>query len=122
MKRMRALVRGAVNDCRTRIMLDTGANVSVVSARYAKMLRLRALVKITLAWERVYEFGVWVMDHSAGVDVVLCTDFMIPAGIRLGLFHRAARLRWCLAKCLDDETHGTQAIGGSSDDLCIPNS
>ncbi|KAG3129902.1 hypothetical protein PI126_g20734 [Phytophthora idaei] len=30
----------------------------------------------------VYEFEMWVMVHSAGVDVVLGTDFMIPAGIR----------------------------------------
>ncbi|OWY90271.1 Eukaryotic/viral aspartic protease [Phytophthora megakarya] len=32
------------------------------------------------------------MDHSAGVDVVLGTDFMIPAGARLDLFHGTARL------------------------------
>ncbi|GMF32249.1 unnamed protein product [Phytophthora lilii] len=40
-KRMRALVQGAVDDARTRILLDTGANVSVVSAALAKRLRLR---------------------------------------------------------------------------------
>ncbi|POM76033.1 Hypothetical protein PHPALM_6773, partial [Phytophthora palmivora] len=40
-KRMRALAKGAVNDVRTRILLDTGANVSVISANYAKRLRLR---------------------------------------------------------------------------------
>ncbi|GMF37363.1 unnamed protein product [Phytophthora lilii] len=115
-KRMRALVQGAVDDTRTRILLDTGANVSVVSAALAKRLRLRdipdhgrslevkginpgvmattrrALVKITLGWERVYEFEVWIMDHNAGVDVVLGTDFMIPAGVRLDLFHGTARL------------------------------
>ncbi|OWZ10653.1 hypothetical protein PHMEG_00016463 [Phytophthora megakarya] len=32
------------------------------------------------------------MDHSAGVDVVLETDFMIPAGVRLDLFHGTSRL------------------------------
>ncbi|OWZ13270.1 Eukaryotic/viral aspartic protease [Phytophthora megakarya] len=32
------------------------------------------------------------MEHSAGVDVVLGTDFMIPAGVRLDLFHGTARL------------------------------
>ncbi|POM77554.1 Hypothetical protein PHPALM_5049, partial [Phytophthora palmivora] len=31
----------AVNDVRTRILLDTGANVSVISANYVKRLRLR---------------------------------------------------------------------------------
>ncbi|GMF56413.1 unnamed protein product [Phytophthora fragariaefolia] len=60
--RMRALVHGAMNDARTRIMLDTGANVSVISERFAKQLRMR-------------EYELWVMDHGAGVDVVLGTDF-----------------------------------------------
>ncbi|ETO84670.1 hypothetical protein F444_01438 [Phytophthora nicotianae P1976] len=114
--RMRALVQGAVNDHRTRILLDTGANVSVITNTFAKKLRLRdipdhgrsidiqgisegkvstmrrALVKITLGWEMVYEFEMWVMAHCACVDVVLGTDFMIPAGIRLDLFRGAAQL------------------------------
>ncbi|KAG3231784.1 hypothetical protein PI124_g23120 [Phytophthora idaei] len=105
---MRALVQCAVNDKRTRILLDTGANVSVITDTFAKKLRLRdapdhgrridiqgisegkvattrrAQVKITLDWEMVYEFEMWVMAHSAGVDVVLGTDFMIPAGILVG--------------------------------------
>ncbi|OWY96987.1 Eukaryotic/viral aspartic protease, partial [Phytophthora megakarya] len=53
-KRMRAVVMGAIDDTRTRILLDTGANVSVISAAYAKRLRetrRRTLVKITLGWE-----------------------------------------------------------------------
>ncbi|ETP28185.1 hypothetical protein F442_22523 [Phytophthora nicotianae P10297] len=114
--KMMKLNPGAVNDHRTRILLDTGANVSVITDTFAKKLRLRdipdhgrsidiqgisegkvsttrrALVKITLGWEMVYEFEMWVMAHSAGVDVVLGTDFMIPAGIRLDLFHGAAQL------------------------------
>ncbi|EGZ06487.1 hypothetical protein PHYSODRAFT_532013, partial [Phytophthora sojae] len=52
----------------------------------------RASVKITLGWERVYVFEMWIIDHNAGVDVVLGTDFMIPAGIRLDLFNAAAKL------------------------------
>ncbi|KAE9043033.1 hypothetical protein PR002_g3561 [Phytophthora rubi] len=52
----------------------------------------RALMKVTLGWEHAYEFEMWVMDHSAGVDVVLGMDFMVPAGIRLDLFHGTARL------------------------------
>ncbi|OWZ12861.1 hypothetical protein PHMEG_00013909 [Phytophthora megakarya] len=68
------------NDQRTRILLDTGANVSIVSARYTKKLGLRDIrnqdcsmdtqgiskenatktrrttVKITLGWKRVYVF------------------------------------------------------------------
>ncbi|GMF49733.1 unnamed protein product [Phytophthora fragariaefolia] len=113
---MRALVQGAVNDARTRILLDTGAHMSVISDRFAKQLRLRevrdhgrcmeiqgftkgtmattkrALAKVTLGWNQVYEYELWVMDHGAGVDVVLGTDFMIPAGVRLDLFHATARL------------------------------
>ncbi|OWZ01980.1 hypothetical protein PHMEG_00026542 [Phytophthora megakarya] len=114
--RMRTLVEGAVNDQRTRILLDTGANVSIVSARYAKKLGLRDIpnqdcsmdiqriseekatttrrttVKITLGWERVYVFDMWVIDHCAGVDVLLGTDFMIPAGVPLDIFHSNAKL------------------------------
>ncbi|GMF58978.1 unnamed protein product [Phytophthora fragariaefolia] len=39
-----------------------------------------------LGWELVYEFEVWIMPHYAEVDVILGTDFMIPAGARLDLF------------------------------------
>ncbi|EGZ13348.1 hypothetical protein PHYSODRAFT_513381, partial [Phytophthora sojae] len=52
----------------------------------------RASVKITLGWERVYVSEMWIIDHNAGVDVVLGTDLMIPAGIRLDLFNAAAKL------------------------------
>ncbi|KAE8970890.1 hypothetical protein PR001_g27069 [Phytophthora rubi] len=52
----------------------------------------RALAKVTLGWQHVYEFELWIMDHGAGVDVVLGTDFMIPAGVRLDMFHATARL------------------------------
>ncbi|KAG3070529.1 hypothetical protein PI124_g17969 [Phytophthora idaei] len=113
---MRALVQGTVNDKCTRFLLDTGANVSVITDTLIKKLRLRdvpdhgrridiqgisegkvsasrrARVKITLGWEMAYDFEVWVMAHSAGVHVVLGTDFMIPAGIRLDRFHGAAQL------------------------------
>ncbi|GMF51244.1 unnamed protein product [Phytophthora fragariaefolia] len=112
---MRALVQGAVNDARTRILLDAGANVSMISKRFAKQLRLRevrdhgrcieiqgftkgtmattkrALVKVNLGWNQVYEYELMVMDHGAGVDVVLGTDFMIPGGVRLDLFDATAR-------------------------------
>ncbi|KAG2768382.1 hypothetical protein PC119_g28198 [Phytophthora cactorum] len=75
----------------------------------------------------VYEFEMWVMAHSAGVDVVLGTDFMIPAGIRLDLFHGAAQLlneiRIPLVKTknmLDSEEYGSHVNAGSSDQLDIP--
>ncbi|OWY94021.1 hypothetical protein PHMEG_00036371 [Phytophthora megakarya] len=52
----------------------------------------KTTVKITLGWERVYVFDMWVIDHCAGVDVLLGTDFMIPAGVRLDMFHSNAKL------------------------------
>ncbi|GMF16632.1 unnamed protein product [Phytophthora fragariaefolia] len=111
-----ALVPGAVNDVRTKILLDTGANVSAVSESFARRLHLkqrtnsdrqivvqgigkgkvltssRATVKVTLGWHVVYEFEVWIMPHHAGVDLTLGTDFMIPAGIRLDLENSTASL------------------------------
>ncbi|OWY98198.1 LOW QUALITY PROTEIN: Eukaryotic/viral aspartic protease [Phytophthora megakarya] len=149
-KRMRAVVVGAIDDTRTRILLDTGANVSVISAEHAKRRRLRevfdhgrslevrginpgvletrrrALVKITLGWERVYEFEMWIMEHSAGVDVVLGTNFMIPAGVRLDLFHGTARLPDEVtvplvkpAVAADDKLYGVQVVGGPTEDLRV---
>ncbi|OWY92673.1 LOW QUALITY PROTEIN: hypothetical protein PHMEG_00038227, partial [Phytophthora megakarya] len=133
---------GAIDDTRTRILLDTGANVSVISAVYAKRLRLRevsdhgrslevrginpgvletrrrALVKITLRWERVYEFQMWIMEHSAGVDVVLGTDFMIPAGVRLPDEVTVPLVK--SANTVYDEPYGAQVVGGPPEDLYIP--
>ncbi|KAE8987459.1 hypothetical protein PF011_g19569 [Phytophthora fragariae] len=148
---MRALVNGAVDDTRIRILLDTGANVSVISASFAKKLRVRevfdhgrslevrginpgimetqrrALVKVTLGWKHAYEFEVWIMDHSAGVDVVLGMDFMVPAGIRLDLFHGTARLpdedMVPLLKSKESEesvSYGNQVVGGPTELLAIP--
>ncbi|OWZ06825.1 LOW QUALITY PROTEIN: hypothetical protein PHMEG_00020870 [Phytophthora megakarya] len=114
--RMRAHVRGAVNDVRTPILLDTGANVSIITTKFARRLKLkrvqghgrqlevqgikkgsmntttRVIAKVTLGWNTVYEYAFWVMEHCAGSDVVLGTDFMIPAGIRPDLFNANAKL------------------------------
>ncbi|GMG17723.1 unnamed protein product [Phytophthora fragariaefolia] len=89
---MHALVMGAVNDWRTKILLDTGANISAVSESFTRKLSLRRKVSLdkkidiqgiakdkvytqerakailTLGWELVYEFEVWVMPHYAWVD------------------------------------------------------
>ena len=101
---MRAFVIGAVNDERTLLLLDTGANTSAISESFARKRKLRGrmstdkqidlqgigkskvgttsrvTMKITLRWKVVYKFEVWVMPHHAGVDLILGTDFMIPAG------------------------------------------
>ncbi|KAE8988994.1 hypothetical protein PR003_g21166 [Phytophthora rubi] len=148
---MRALVKGAVDDTRIRILLDTGANVSVISASFAKKLRVRevfdhgrslevrginpgimetqrrALVKVTLGWKHAYEFEVCIMDHSAGVDVVLDMDFMVPAGIRLDLFHGTARLPdedmvpFLKSKESEESVpYGNHIVGGPTELLVIP--
>ena len=52
----------------------------------------RVIVKVTLGWKVVYEFEVWILPHHAGVDLILGTDFMIPAGVRLNLFDSTAKL------------------------------
>ncbi|OWY93932.1 hypothetical protein PHMEG_00036488 [Phytophthora megakarya] len=147
---MRTQVEGAVDDQRTRILLDTGANVSIVSVRYAKKLGLRDIpnqdcsmdirgiskekatttrkttVKITLGWERVYVFDMWVIDHCAGVDVLLGTDFVIPAGVRLDMFHSNAKLPdevsipLIKTQAMKDEPELHYEVSGPSSTMNIP--
>ena len=40
----------------------------------------------------VYKFEVWTMPHHVWVDLILGTDFMIPAGVRLDLFNSTGKL------------------------------
>ncbi|GMF90639.1 unnamed protein product [Phytophthora fragariaefolia] len=86
----------------------------------------RAWVKITLGWGGSYEFEVWVMDHHAGVDLILGTDFMIPAGIRLDLYNSLAKLPnevvVPLIKSLnsaDDAKGGLQFTDGPTETICL---
>ncbi|KAE8876025.1 hypothetical protein PF003_g39842 [Phytophthora fragariae] len=69
----------------------------------------------------------WVMDHSAGVEVVLGTDFMIPVGVRLDLFHATAQLpdevKIPLVKtqsAADDDFGVGHVLGGPTEVLQIP--
>ncbi|OWZ07385.1 Eukaryotic/viral aspartic protease [Phytophthora megakarya] len=87
---------------------------------------IRVAAKITLGWNIVYDFDFWVMEHSAGSEVVLGTDFMIPAGIRLDLFHATAKLpdevMIPLVKTQnfdDDIPEGMHVPGGPNDNLQI---
>ncbi|KAE9198186.1 hypothetical protein PF002_g22517 [Phytophthora fragariae] len=87
----------------------------------------RPLVKVTLGWQHVYEFELWIMDHGAGVDVVLGTDSMIPAGVRLDMFYATARLpdevSIPLIKTLnmqDDRREGPHVNGGPTESLLVP--
>ncbi|GMG15723.1 unnamed protein product [Phytophthora fragariaefolia] len=108
---MRALVMGAVNDWRTKIPLDTGANISAVSESLTRKLSLqrrvslgkkidiqgiakdkvytqeRAKVKLTFGWELVYEFEVGIMPLcGSGCDSR--NGFHDPSRCEVGHFRR----------------------------------
>ena len=114
---MRALVRGAVNDERTNILLDTGANISAISESFAKKLRLRCIKsndkrinvqgiaksKVVTSSRAIVKksnagmessIRIRSVDYASScrVDLIVGTDFMIPAGTRLGLFNSTAKL------------------------------
>ncbi|OWZ11895.1 Eukaryotic/viral aspartic protease [Phytophthora megakarya] len=141
----------SLNHGRTLILLDTGVDVSVITTNLARRLRLetiqehgrqlevqgiqegkmstttRVKAKVTLGWNTVYEFEFWVMDHSAGSEVVLGTDFIIPAGIRLDLFNATTNLPGeemvPLVKSLsadEDTAEGMHVAGGPTKSLQIP--
>ena len=83
-------------------------------------------VKITLGSEVVYEFEVWTMPHHAGVDLILGTDFMIPAGIQLDLFNATAKLPDEIAipllksaREVDETTYGQEIVGGPTSSLDV---
>ena len=82
---MRALVMEAVHDEQLKILLDTGANISAISESLKDDLKLKirmnndkhinsqdivksivittswATIKVTIWWEVVYKFEVWIM-------------------------------------------------------------
>ncbi|GMF61286.1 unnamed protein product [Phytophthora fragariaefolia] len=68
------------------------------------------------------------MPHHAGVDLILATDFMIPAGIRLDLYNSTARLpdevEIPLIKSrsawLAEPTYGDRVSDGPAESLSIP--
>lgn len=86
--------------------MDSGAEVSIIDSTYARKVGTTidtkktldcqgvggelfktdglAKVKITLAGELAYEFSLWVgrLDNT---ELILGTDFMTPAGVRLDL-------------------------------------
>ncbi|GMF59032.1 unnamed protein product [Phytophthora fragariaefolia] len=149
--RMRAIIMGAVNDRRTKLLLDTGASVSVISKSLAKKLKSITsviagrrigvqditedkvsscewdTVKLTLGSELTYELIIWVVPQCAGVDVILGTDFMIPAGVRLDLL-RSTMLNpdevvIPLHKSLsetDDQSSAKHVSGGPRKPLLVP--
>jgi hypothetical protein len=88
-----AMVHGAVNNCRTRILLDTGVSVSMIGLDLARRLKLKlrirdpirvsglggvptyisasARIKITLGPRIVYVMSVYVANIGDGVEMLL---------------------------------------------------
>ncbi|POM59766.1 reverse transcriptase [Phytophthora palmivora] len=104
-KRDVVMVHGAVNDRRTKILLDTGATINILSYDFARKLGLRlkshkqtkvsgmggvptyigasAEIKLTLGPRVVYIVDVWVANIGEGIDVLLGMGFMFAAGVRV---------------------------------------
>ncbi|KAK1928984.1 Ribonuclease HI [Phytophthora citrophthora] len=104
-KRDVVMVHGAVNDHRTKILLDTGATINILSYDFARKLGLRlkshkqtkvsgmggvptyigasAEIKLTLGPRVVYIVDVWVANIGEGIDVLLGMGFMFAAGVRI---------------------------------------
>ncbi|EGZ16784.1 hypothetical protein PHYSODRAFT_330843 [Phytophthora sojae] len=101
-----AKITGKINNEKSILLLDTGAEVSIVDTAFARkvgcyvdtsqsqecvvigesvyMTEGRTRVKVTLAGSLVHFFDIWVGDLS-GQEAILGMDFMVPAGIRLDL-------------------------------------
>ncbi|KAE8985338.1 hypothetical protein PR001_g16862 [Phytophthora rubi] len=101
-----AKITGKINNEKAILLLDTGAEVSIVDSTFAQRMGCyvdisqsqdcvgigeavystagRTRIKITLAGYLVYLFDIWVGDLS-GQEAILGMDFMVPAGIRLDL-------------------------------------
>lgn len=110
------IVHAAINDRRARILMDSGADVSIIDPTFAREAGIevdtseamqcvgvgdavyrtegKTRVKITLANELAYEFSLWV-GRLSGMEAILGMDFMTPAGVRLDLADGSA--------CLPDE-------------------
>ena len=111
-------VRAKINDVGCKVLLDTGAEVSIIDYAFARKAGIeidtgdqlecvgvggasyhtegRAKVKITLAEKLVYEFAHWV-GPLGQQQAILGMDFMVPAGVRLNLADGSA--------CMPDEVN-----------------
>ncbi|OWZ02040.1 hypothetical protein PHMEG_00026468, partial [Phytophthora megakarya] len=99
-----AKITGKINNSKATMLLDSGAEVSIVDTTFARKVGCiidesqrqecvgigenvyttlgRTTIKVTLAGYLVYFFDAWV-GALAGQDAILGMDFMVPAGIRL---------------------------------------
>ncbi|OWZ17896.1 hypothetical protein PHMEG_0008106 [Phytophthora megakarya] len=103
-----AKITGEIYNEKAILLIDTGAEVSIVDTTFARkvgcyidssqiqdcvgiggnMYRTegRTRIEVTLAGSLVYFSDIWVGDLT-GQQAILGMDFMVPAGIRLGLAH-----------------------------------
>ena len=102
-KQCQTSVIAKIDNKRARILLDSGADVSIIDSSFARELELtidynqrldcvgvgenpfgidgRAEVKVTLGNELVYYVKVWVGSLGKKYQAILGTDFMYPAGV-----------------------------------------
>jgi hypothetical protein len=108
-------IRAKVQDHAAMLLLDSGAEISIIDLTFARKIGARietrrtlecvgvggtsyqvegqARVKITLGQELVYEFTLWVGDlQDPTTHAILGMDFMVPAGVRLDTAYGAAVL------------------------------
>ncbi|ETI53999.1 hypothetical protein F443_03141 [Phytophthora nicotianae P1569] len=77
---------GKINNEKADMLLDSGAEVSILDAAFARVYvtKGRTKIKVTLAGSLVYVFNVWVGEMTSQ-NAILGMDFMVPAAIRLDL-------------------------------------
>ncbi|POM61378.1 hypothetical protein PHPALM_29614 [Phytophthora palmivora] len=91
------------------------------SQKFDRRVRMRALV---MGATRQDIAGHW--SKRLGGELILGTDFMIPAGIRLDLYNSAAKLPGEVVvpllrtlKDTDDQTYGLQTADGPTEAICL---
>ncbi|OWZ11301.1 hypothetical protein PHMEG_00015696 [Phytophthora megakarya] len=98
-----AKISGRTNHERATLLLDTGADVSILDITFGRKECVgigdnvyttggRTKIKITLVGYLAYFFDIWIGDLS-GQNAILGMDFMVPAGVRMDLADGSMRLR-----------------------------
>uniref|UniRef100_H3H639 RNA-directed DNA polymerase n=1 Tax=Phytophthora ramorum TaxID=164328 RepID=H3H639_PHYRM len=111
-----AKIHGKLNNRRATLLLDTGAEVSILDTTFAREVGCRidtdvtqncvgirdetyytvgrTRIKVTLAGNLVYFLDIWI-GELVGQDAILGMNFMVPAGVRIDTADGTA--------CLPDE-------------------
>lgn len=99
-----AVIHAGINDLRAKVLMDTGANASIIDPTFARevgaeidtsewvdcagvggspyQIEGKARIKITLAGNLVYFHSLWV-GKLENTSAILDMDFMEPAGVRV---------------------------------------